>query len=147
MDTYSYISENGTVRQIEDLIAKAKNEEQDTDIAANRTAINALSVSVGQSLKKKTAVLPYSDITANDRKDYLKKRVEEALQSGEMTDTPSAAIIPGGWYGRSYGWTQVVRQNRGSCVVTAYLGSEISNGFYNVDLQEIEVYSTFIAQS
>lgn len=29
MDTYSYISENGTVRQIEDLLAKAKNEEQD----------------------------------------------------------------------------------------------------------------------
>ncbi len=47
MDTYSYISENGTVRQIEDLIAKAKNEEQDTEIAANRTAINALSGRVG----------------------------------------------------------------------------------------------------
>lgn len=47
MDTYSYISENGTVRQIEDLIAKAKNEEQDTEIGANRTAINALSGRVG----------------------------------------------------------------------------------------------------
>lgn len=34
MDTYSYISENGTVRQIEDLLAKAKNEEQDTRILA-----------------------------------------------------------------------------------------------------------------
>lgn len=34
MDTYSYISENGTVRQIEDLLAKAKNEEQDIRIAA-----------------------------------------------------------------------------------------------------------------
>lgn len=47
MDTYSYISENGTVRQIEDLIAKAKNEEQDAGIAENRTAINALSGRVG----------------------------------------------------------------------------------------------------
>lgn len=34
MDTYSYISENGTVRQIEDLLAKAKNEEQDTRLQA-----------------------------------------------------------------------------------------------------------------
>lgn len=33
MDTYSYISENGTTRQIEDLIAKAKNEEQDARIS------------------------------------------------------------------------------------------------------------------
>ena len=29
MDEYSYISENGTVRQIRDLVAKAKDEEQD----------------------------------------------------------------------------------------------------------------------
>ncbi len=34
MDTYSFISENGTVRQIEDLIAKAKNEEQDERLDA-----------------------------------------------------------------------------------------------------------------
>lgn len=33
MDEYSYISENGTVRQIRDLIAKAKDEEQDASIA------------------------------------------------------------------------------------------------------------------
>ena len=34
MDTYSFISENGTIRQIEDLIAKAKNEEQDARLDA-----------------------------------------------------------------------------------------------------------------
>lgn len=45
MDTYSYISENGTVRQIEDLIAKAKNEEQDESIRAldgRTTALEAV---------------------------------------------------------------------------------------------------------
>ena len=42
MDTYSYISENGTVRQIEDLIAKAKNEEQDTEIASLRSRVSTV---------------------------------------------------------------------------------------------------------
>ena len=32
METYSYISENGTVRQIEDLIAKARDDEQDVQL-------------------------------------------------------------------------------------------------------------------
>ena len=40
MDTYSYISENGTVRQIEDLLAKAKNEEQDLQLQQLRTDVN-----------------------------------------------------------------------------------------------------------
>lgn len=34
MDEYSFISENGTVRQIRDLVAKAKDEEQDERITA-----------------------------------------------------------------------------------------------------------------
>lgn len=34
MDEYSYISENGTVRQIRDLVAKAKDEEQDLRLDA-----------------------------------------------------------------------------------------------------------------
>lgn len=40
MEEYSYISENGNVRQIRDLVAKAKDEEQDTAISglAGRTA-------------------------------------------------------------------------------------------------------------
>lgn len=48
MDTYSYISENGTVRQIEDLIAKAKNEEQDAEITSLRSRVSA----VEQEVKK-----------------------------------------------------------------------------------------------
>lgn len=34
MDEYSFISENGTIRQIRDLVAKAKDEEQDARINA-----------------------------------------------------------------------------------------------------------------
>lgn len=48
MDTYSYISENGTVRQIEDLIAKAKNEEQDAEITSLRSRVST----VEQEVKK-----------------------------------------------------------------------------------------------
>lgn len=40
MDTYSYISENGTVRQIEDLLAKARDDAQDADISQLRTDVN-----------------------------------------------------------------------------------------------------------
>lgn len=39
MEKYSFISENGTIRQIEDLIAKAKNEEQDGRLNALETAV------------------------------------------------------------------------------------------------------------
>lgn len=38
MDEYSFISENGTVRQIRDLVAKAKDEEQDVRITALETS-------------------------------------------------------------------------------------------------------------
>lgn len=40
MDTYSYISENGTVRQIEDLLAKARDDAQDADISQLRADVN-----------------------------------------------------------------------------------------------------------
>lgn len=39
MDEYSFISENGTVRQIRDLLAKAKDEEQDGRLATLETAV------------------------------------------------------------------------------------------------------------
>lgn len=39
MDEYSFISENGTVRQIRDLVAKAKDEEQDGRLNALETAV------------------------------------------------------------------------------------------------------------
>lgn len=39
MDEYSFISENGTVRQIRDLVAKAKDEEQDGRLATLETAV------------------------------------------------------------------------------------------------------------
>lgn len=38
MDEYSFISENGTVRQIRDLVAEAKDEEQDARITALETS-------------------------------------------------------------------------------------------------------------
>lgn len=56
MDTYSYISENGTVRQIEDLIAKAKNEEQDESIRTldGRTAALEAVKPISESKKGST---------------------------------------------------------------------------------------------
>ena len=54
MDTYSYISENGTVRQIEDLLAKAKNEEQDEKILALEQAVGRESYEFGEKLTGKT---------------------------------------------------------------------------------------------
>lgn len=45
MDEYSFISENGTVRQIRDLIAKAKDEEQDVRLDTLESAVSGGSYS------------------------------------------------------------------------------------------------------
>lgn len=42
MDEYSFISENGNIRQIRDLIAKEKDEQQDTAINEVTTKVNRL---------------------------------------------------------------------------------------------------------
>lgn len=78
MDTYSYISENGTVRQIEDLIAKAKNEEQDTEITSLRNRVSA----VEQEVRK-----PNRGTTSTVRKYVYQERpfVFTASQTGFLT--------------------------------------------------------------
>lgn len=53
MDEYSFISENGTVRQIRDLLAKAKDEEQDGRIAQLETEMSVVSKRLG-------AIQPFS---------------------------------------------------------------------------------------
>lgn len=55
METYSYISENGTVRQIEDLLAKARNDEQDVQLRTLDGRTTALE-----------AVKPINSIIRND---------------------------------------------------------------------------------
>lgn len=55
METYSYISENGTVRQIEDLLAKARNDEQDEQLRTLDGRTTALE-----------AVKPINSIRQND---------------------------------------------------------------------------------
>lgn len=54
MDEYSFISENGTVRQIRDLVAKAKDEEQDArlDYLEQTAIIDAYSETETQTNKR-----------------------------------------------------------------------------------------------
>lgn len=53
MDEYSYISENGTVRQIRDLVAKDKDAEQDVRIAN-------LEAEIARVAKKLGAIQPFA---------------------------------------------------------------------------------------
>ena len=138
MDTYSYISENGVVRQIEDLIAKAKNEEQDTDIAANRTAINTLSASVEQKLKQKATALGTVFIDAANETELLSK-IGKYTKENQYAKKPGEAVLfGGGWSGKQYGMFLVQRVD-GVRYVIYYLGqSKLLQGAYNVNTETLE---------
>lgn len=91
MDTYSYISENGTVRQIEDLLAKAKNEEQDAEITSLRSRVSAVEQevqkpNVGTTSTVRKYVYQESPIvfTAN-RTGFLTVRVFKAQEGFTVT--------------------------------------------------------------
>lgn len=56
MDTYSFISENGTVRQIRDLVAAAKDGEQDVRLDALEQAVGRESYEFGEKITGKTWV-------------------------------------------------------------------------------------------
>lgn len=123
MDTYSYISENGTVRQIEDLIAKARNEEQDTEIAANRTAINALTASVENSLKMRVRTLNPRYFEGNNEKEFLSNAVKAAKTLGALENQGQAVMFPGGWSGRSYG-AELIQKISDIYYTVMFLGQE-----------------------
>ena len=91
MDTYSYISENGTVRQIEDLIAKAKNEEQDAEITSLRSRVSAVEQEVTHPNRGTTSTVRkyvYQEspvvFTAN-RTGFLTVRVFKAQEGFTVT--------------------------------------------------------------
>ena len=109
MDEYSFISENGNVRQIRDLIAKEKDEQQDTEINNNKTAIDALSASVEQSLKSTVRITPPHDTRADTATELLANKAKRAIESGFLQQVGTSVVIPGGWYGQQYGHTLVTR--------------------------------------
>ena len=81
METYSYISENGTVRQIEDLIAKARDDEQDVQL---------------QSLDRRTtaleAVKPIDSIIRGDMHGVTSGACFSVVQPLPITGTVSMTL-------------------------------------------------------
>lgn len=91
MDTYSYISENGTVRQIEDLLAKAKNEEQDAEITSLRSRVSAVEQEVTKPNAGATSAIRkyvYQEspiVFTAGRTGYLTVRVFKAQEGFTVT--------------------------------------------------------------
>lgn len=141
MDEYSYISENGTVRQIRDLIAKAKDEEQDTSISGLAQELSDTRNAVAAELLIKVGVLPYADKTAQTETEYMKIRAEQALSSGKIASPPSAVFLPGGWVNQNFGWTFVIRQNAASCIVVSMVGQSLYNAYYDIATGQIAAMS------
>lgn len=110
MDTYSYISENGTVRQIEDLLAKAKNEQQDTEIQANRNAINALSADVSEEFLKCVESTAPQDTQAGSIRDLLEKKVRAAISGGYFKQVGQTVAMAGTYKGVQWGTTLITWQ-------------------------------------
>lgn len=65
MDEYSFISENGTVRQIRDLLAKAKDEEQDARLTALEQAVASEWVQLWQGRRSSAGVVTLNDSVMN----------------------------------------------------------------------------------
>ena len=138
MDTYSYISENGTVRQIEDLLAKAKNEEQDTEIQANRNAINALSASVEQKLKRKLTSAGGLDIAAANGREFLLKAGQYLAEMGTLENVGEAVLVGGAWSGNQYGMMLAQKPDAIRYVIY-FLGQfVILQGTYNIRSGSLE---------
>lgn len=132
MDTYSYISENGTVRQIEDLIAKAKNEEQDTEIQANRNAINALSASVEVQFNFRVRAMSPKYFEGANERAFLKNAVDYAIEQGTLSKQGQGVLIPGGWSGISYGIELIQKISVQYYSVTFFGQEYILSGIYDV---------------
>lgn len=132
MDTYSYISENGTVRQIEDLIAKAKNEEQDTEIQANRNAINALSASVEVQFNFRVRAMSPKYFEGANERAFLKNAVDYAIEQGTLSKQGQGVLIPGGWSGNSYGIELIQKISVQYYSVTFFGQEYILSGIYDV---------------
>lgn len=132
MDTYSYISENGTVRQIEDLIAKAKNEEQDTEIQANRNAINALSASVEVQFNFRVRAMSPRYFEGANERAFLKNAVDYAIEQGTLSKQGQGVLIPGGWSGNSYGIELIQKISVQYYSVTFFGQEYILSGIYDV---------------
>lgn len=131
MDTYSYISENGTVRQIEDLLAKAKNEEQDTEIQANRNAINALSADVGEGFLKCVKSTESQDTEATSIRDLLEKKVRAAISGGYFKQIGQTVAMPGTYKGLQWGTTLITWQASYLYTVIFVGSANMFAGLYN----------------
>lgn len=146
MDTYSYISENGTVRQIEDLIAKAKNEEQDTEIAANRTAINALTASVEQQFKFRVRAMSPRYFEGANERAFLKNAVDYAISQGTLSSQGQGVLIPGGWSGTSYGIELIQRISVEYYSVTFFGQEYIISGVYDATSEQFPSLTKYTGQ-
>lgn len=96
MDTYSYISENGTTRQIIDLVAQAKDSEQDVRIALLEQQVSRPWVALWQGELTSPGVIPL----AGSLMDYEEiSVVATLLGSAEANARIHVVNIPKLFYG------------------------------------------------
>lgn len=106
MEEYSYISENGTVRQIRDLIAKAKDAEQDAKILALEQKVGSPWETLWSGRKTTSG-----DVTlSNSIRNYTEISVVFSLLSSQETDArihvmniPNAFYVSAAQKARTYG--------------------------------------------
>lgn len=143
MEEYSYISENGTVRQIRDLIAKAKDAEQDEQISQQASGISQLRTQTENALKTKSGVTSYVDDAGAAVIEFLRTKCRRVLASGIIDISPSGVIIPGGWNGVAYGVSFAARQTANSMVIVSFVGGEAYHAFYDIANDAITACSKF----
>lgn len=134
MDTYSYISENGTVRQIEDLIAKAKNEEQDTLIAAQAGQISQVRTDLTDALNGRIKIIPYNDTTAANAGELLVEKAKLFVAGGFTVGSTAIGVMKGGWLGQQYGFSMAMYVRPNNYLNVVFLGTEtIIKGIVDVE--------------
>lgn len=138
MDTYCYISENGTVRQIEDLIAKAKNEEQDALIAAQAGQITQVRTDLTDALNGRIKIIPYNDTAAASASELLVEKAKLFVAGGFTVGSTAIGVMKGGWLGQQYGFSIAMYVRPLNYLDVVFLGTEtIIKGIVDVETYNV----------
>lgn len=141
MDEYSYISENGAVRQIRDLIAKAKDEEQDTNISNLSGSLQIFETQTAANLAARVRTVGTEYVTAANQKDFLKAVAAAAINGHYIDELGMAVLISGGWSGVSYG-VELIQRISPQYISVTFLGQEyFLSGIYD---QQNDLMSTAV---
>lgn len=132
MDEYSFISENGTVRQIRDLIAKAKDEEQDTRLDGFDVKLSGITDTVKNYVDGKIDITPYHSFDCPNERNLLKCILDFARNQGYSKDRQNLLFIPGDWYGHQYGISFVKNMPSVDYTQVVFIGIfSIFSGIFN----------------